>query len=99
MLEWVARNIAETLSGARAPAQLEQWLAPAICRRLRIAARNGGWGDPAQTRVSGITERNHAIDGVAHLSRMGRTVAAAVHLEADRGRWRCTGFDLLLPGG
>ncbi|MDR1355526.1 MAG: Rv3235 family protein [Propionibacteriaceae bacterium] len=98
MLEWITRTVAETLCGARAVTQLERWLAPTTCRRLRIAAHDGGWGDPRNAKVTCIREHEKVIAAVAHLAKNGRIVAAVIRLEAQHGRWRCTNFDLLLPG-
>jgi hypothetical protein len=97
MLEWVTFRVAETLAGIRPPTQLEQWLSVNTCRRLRIASRNGGWGEPSKAKITGVNESDTVIEAVAHLSRWNRTVAAAVRLESHQGRWRCTNFDLLLP--
>lgn len=98
----VARHAVEALLGARSPAQLARWLAPALyealSRRVGLAARLQG----RPPRVSHVTVRAtsgsspvpYAREVTVVLHHDGRSRAAAVRLETFRGRWRAVALEI-----
>ena len=98
----VARHAVEALLGARSPAQLARWLAPALyealSRRVGLAGRLQGRpprvSHVAVRATSGSSPAPHAREVSVVLHHDGRSRAAAVRLETFRGRWRAVALEI-----
>ncbi|MEE6282718.1 Rv3235 family protein [Georgenia sunbinii] len=98
----LVRAAVEVLTGSRPPAQLARWLSldlyESIVRRAGLAVRILGRPQPARVaqlrRVHCHTVRPgvHEVAVVVHDG--VRVRAAAVRIEAWRGRWRATALEI-----
>lgn len=98
----VAGGAIEALLGVRSPAQLTRWLAPhlydALLRRVGLAARLQGRPETfthARVRtVIGCTPATGVREVSAVVHDGTKVRAAAVRLEAFRGRWRAVALEI-----
>lgn len=99
----LAQALVEVLSGERAPRQLLTWTSDevyaAITARTAALARDRS-GEltrrpPVQLRTVHVSQPAAGVAEVCALvHRGGRARALALRVEARRGRWRCTAFEL-----
>ena len=101
----VVRAAVEVLRGERPPAQLARWLAPVVLNQLTLRAgllaahrRRTGQPQPEANPVLIRRVRVQQIGATAEatviVQEHGRCRAAALHLEATRGKWRVTVLEL-----
>ncbi|MDD9207667.1 Rv3235 family protein [Georgenia sp. 10Sc9-8] len=102
---WAAalvRSAVETLLGARPAAQLARWLSlelyERLARRAGLAVRVQGRPRAARPttirRVHVCPVREGVVEATVVLHDGQRVRAAAVRLEAHRGRWRATALEI-----
>ncbi|MGH3094839.1 MAG: Rv3235 family protein [Streptosporangiales bacterium] len=99
----LAQALVEVLSGERAPRQLLAWTSDEVYAAItaRAAALAGDRSGsltrrpPLQLRTVHVSQPATGVAEVCALvHRGGRARALALRVEAWRGRWRCTAFEL-----
>lgn len=91
--------IYDTLAGRRDLSLLRRWISSALYRRLEARVRTvplaAGLSLPARVRTVHVSEPTPGVyECSVVVADSGRVRAAAVRIEAFRGRWRITALEL-----